>query len=51
MEFDDSNTLDDPGRYRRLIRKLIYLTVTRPNITFDVGVLSRFMYQSERPIG
>ena len=43
--FDDSHALDDPRRYRRLIRKLIYLTVTRPNITFTVGVLSRFMHQ------
>ena len=48
--FDDSHTLDDPGRYRRLIGKLIYLTV-RPDITFVVGVLSRFMHQPERPIG
>ena len=32
--FDDSHTLDDPGRYMRLIGKLIYLTMTRPNITF-----------------
>jgi len=30
--FDDSHTLDDPGRYKRLIGKLIYLTVTRPDI-------------------
>jgi len=43
--FDDSHTLDDPGRYMRLIGKLIYLTMTRPNITFVVGVLSRFMHQ------
>jgi len=42
--FDDSHTLDDPGRYRRLIEKLIYLTVARPDITFVVGVLSRFMH-------
>jgi len=43
--FDDSHTLDDPGRYRRLIGKLIYLTVTRPDITFPVGVLSIFMHR------
>jgi len=43
--FDDSHTLDDPRRYRRLIEKLIYLTITRPDITFAVGVLSRFMHQ------
>ena len=43
--FDDSHTLDNPRRYRRLIRKLIYFTMTRPDITFIVGVLSRFMHQ------
>ena len=43
--FDDSHPLDDPERYMRLIGKLIYLTVTRPYITFVVGVLSRFMHE------
>jgi len=42
---DDSQTLDDLGKYRRLIGKLIYLTVTKSDITFAVGVLSRFMHQ------
>jgi len=46
--FDNSHILDNPGRYRRLIRKLIYLTVTRPNITLVVGVLSRFMHQRRK---
>jgi len=45
LYFDDSHTLDDPGRYKRLIENLIYLTVTRPDITFAVEVLNRFMYQ------
>jgi len=43
--FDDSHTVDGPGRYKILIKKLIYLTVTRPGITFVVGVLSMFMHQ------
>jgi len=32
----------------RLIGKLIYLTVIRPNIIFAVGVLSRFMHQPRK---
>jgi len=43
--FDDNHPLDDPGRYRRLVGKLIYLAVTRPYITFAVDVLSRFMHE------
>ena len=41
----DNNLLDDNGQYRRLIGKLIYLTVTRPDITFTAGVLCWFMHQ------
>ena len=42
---DNSHLLDDPGQYRRLIGKLIYLIVTWLDITVAVGVLSRFMHQ------
>lgn len=34
---------EDKPKYRRLVGKLIYLTVTRPDITFAFGVVSRFM--------
>lgn len=40
---DDGELLHDPGRYRRLVGKFIYLTVTRPDITFAVGIVSQFM--------
>ena len=35
--------LDDLEKYRGLIGKLIFLTVTRRDIIFIVGVLSRHM--------
>ncbi|KAL0454779.1 UNVERIFIED_CONTAM: Retrovirus-related Pol polyprotein from transposon RE2 [Sesamum latifolium] len=40
---DDGNYLEDKIKYRRLVGKLIYLTVTRPDISFAVGLVSQFM--------
>ena len=33
----------DSGRYRRLVGKLNYLTITRPDISFPVSVVSQFL--------
>ncbi|XP_039059421.1 uncharacterized mitochondrial protein AtMg00810-like [Hibiscus syriacus] len=34
----------DKGRYQRLVGRLIYLSHTRPDIAFDVSVISQFMH-------
>jgi len=45
---DKSDLLTNPGRFRRLVGRLIYLTVSRPDITYAVYVLSRFMHQPRK---
>ena len=34
----------DQGRYEKLVRKLIYLSITRPSIAYSVSVVSQFMH-------
>ena len=35
--------LSDPEKYRRLVGKLNYLTITRPDISFAISVVSQFL--------
>ena len=39
----DSGTTCEPTQYRQIIGSLIYLTITRPDLSYPVGLLSQFM--------
>ncbi|KAI4365651.1 hypothetical protein MLD38_021617 [Melastoma candidum] len=43
LQLSSSPLLEDPARYRRLVGRLIYLNVTRPEISYSLHVLAQFM--------
>ena len=40
----EGETFEDPERYRRLVGKLNYLTITRPDIAHSISVVSQYMF-------
>ncbi|KAJ9542010.1 LOW QUALITY PROTEIN: hypothetical protein OSB04_028516 [Centaurea solstitialis] len=48
LSYEEKTNLVDKGRYQRMVGKLIYLSHTRPDIAYAVGVVSRFMHQPQK---
>jgi hypothetical protein len=49
LDIENGESLKDINHFQRLIRKLIYLTVTRPNLAFVVSQISQFMHTPRTP--
>jgi hypothetical protein len=49
LMLDEGDFVDDPDTYRRLVGKLIYLTIIRPNISYGVSIVSQFMTSPRVP--
>ena len=47
----EGKTFEDPERYRRLVGKINYLIVTRPDIAHSVSVVSQYMFATRSTIG
>jgi hypothetical protein len=46
---DEGTILSDSTSYRRLVGRLLYQTITRPNIAYSIHILSQFMDKPRQP--
>ncbi|KAG8484252.1 hypothetical protein CXB51_023902 [Gossypium anomalum] len=49
LKKDEGELLKDVRKFRQLVGSLIYLTITRPEISYAVGVVSQFMQAPRTP--
>lgn len=46
---DEGESIEDLAMYRKIVGRLLYLTITRPNVSYAVNRLSLFMSDPKEP--
>lgn len=49
LKHDEGALLQNPQHYHALVGSLLYVNITRPDIAFSVGLVSRFMQEPRKP--
>ncbi len=43
LSADEGDLVEDTTMYRRIVLSLIYMTITRPHLSYAVGMVNQFM--------
>jgi hypothetical protein len=43
LSVDEGYLVEDTTMYKHIVRSLIYMTITRPYLSYGIGVMSQFM--------
>ena len=46
---DTGQVLEDVTMYQKIVGSLIYLTISRPDLSYTIGLESQFMQQPKKP--
>jgi hypothetical protein len=49
LSADEGDLVEDTTMYKRIVGSLIYITITRPDLSYAVGVVSQFMQTPRKP--